>query len=579
MFTDRFLRRSDRSAASNTAKLCKPILLAALAAVFLVISGTQVCKAQDGTFPLPTTPPPTGLQAPLPAAAKSVRYPANADASSPTLASILGDKATKPIDIQQAVAIALYTNRTLALAEEALLSAQGHTAETKSALNPTVGSSYTATQLNQGTSVNLGGQNITIVNATQQQFGVQATLPLDISGLLHAATSQAKFMEISTRLDINRARNQIVLEVKSAFYDSLRARALLEVAQEALKNSLARQSDAQKRLDAGVVAPYDLQRAATDVASSQLQLISAKNQVSQSLYALKNAIGIDLSSPLSITDAGATQTPPGVIEPDKGPITPPRSASDQPVILDETVRARVKPIIVTDPMPPLPDYRALLTDALATRPEILEAEASISAAKMNITLARRSRYPTLGLVVGGTYTPNVAGFGAQSTAGSAVLSLNVPLIDGGVEKARMTQARANVAQAITEKRIAVDTITFEMESAYQTLRIARDSLAVANESVALAKEAFRLARVRYTAGVTSQAGLSPLLEVTDAQTALTQAESNQVNALYNYNNARSKVDKAVGRYAFVFNSGKEPTFVGFPAPPSAKALGKKTGAP
>ena len=74
-------------------------------------------------------------------------------------------------------------------------------------------------------------------------------------------------------------------------------------------------------------------------------------------------------------------------------------------------------------------------------------------------------------------------------------------------------------------------------------------------------ESYRLARVRYTNGV------STLVEVSDAQNALTLAENNQVNALYDYNDARATLDKAAGRYAYL-NNGP-----GFAAPPPPRVTG------
>ncbi|HLJ55716.1 MAG TPA: TolC family protein, partial [Chthonomonadaceae bacterium] len=98
---------------------------------------------------------------------------------------------------------------------------------------------------------------------------------------------------------------------------------------------------------------------------------------------------------------------------------------------------------------------------------------------------------------------------------------------------------------------------------------ARDQVAVANQALAQAREAFDLARTRYNAGVATRAGLSPLLEVSDAQAALTLAETNQVNALYDYNQSRGQLDRAIGRYSFV------PNGPGFVSVPSAKTLGKQ----
>jgi outer membrane protein TolC len=60
-----------------------------------------------------------------------------------------------------------------------------------------------------------------------------------------------------------------------------------------------------------------------------------------------------------------------------------------------------------------------------------------------------------------------------------------------------------------------------------------------------------VSQVRYLAGVSQQTGVSPQLELSNAQISLTQAESNRVNALYDYNVARAQLDHAMGRYAFV----------------------------
>ena len=121
--------------------------------------------------------------------------------------------------------------------------------------------------------------------------------------------------------------------------------------------------------------------------------------------------------------------------------------------------------------------------------------------------------------------------------------------------ARVTQARADVATAETNRRQAVDVVNLDVRTAYLNLLQSRDRVAVANQALSEAVESFRLARVRYTNGV------STLVEVSDAQNALTQAENNQVNALYDYNNARASLDKAAGRYAYLGNAA------GFPAPP------------
>ena len=88
---------------------------------------------------------------------------------------------------------------------------------------------------------------------------------------------------------------------------------------------------------------------------------------------------------------------------------------------------------------------------------------------------------------------------------------------------------------------------------------------MANVGLSQAREASRLAQVRYSAGVSQQVGVSPILELSAAQTSLTQAQGNLVNALYDYNTARAQLDRAVGRYSYTRNSP------GYASPPAIKA--------
>lgn len=518
-----------------------------------------------GVVKLPDTAPPTGQQTPLPNPALRIPKPDKPLYRSPGLAALSEALRNRPITINDAVAIALAVNRDLATAGSALLRAQGRTDETRAAFNPTLGSTLSFTQLSQAQNATINGVSVPLVNDQQRQIGVQATLPLDISGLLRAATDQAKFQEVAARLDINRTRNQIVVNVKNAFYGVLRAQALVVVNQESLQNSLTNLDDAQKKLQDGTVARFDVIRAQTAVANAQQQLISARNQVSLAFANLNNAIGVDIDTPLQVASEGAVETPPEAANLTYNPVPPssPPPAEAQPAQDNLTQTA----VVVTNPLTLGPEYDTVLREALQTRPEILQADATIAAAKKGILLAQRSQLPSLNLSWGLTYAPDAAGFSPIETQWQAVASISLPIFDGGVARARVRQSRADVATAETSKRTSIDTVTLDVRQAYLNLIQARNQVIVANQGLIEARESYRLARVRYNAGVSAQAGVSPLLELSDAQNALTQAQSTQVNALYDYNNARAQLDRAIGRYSFV-NNGP-----GYAAPPPPKATG------
>jgi outer membrane protein len=540
--------------------------------------GTQTPPQQTGTpqsmptgvTPLPSAPPPTGLQAKLPAAQRQLPRPDKPTLVSPTLTDLYGRAPVGPIDIQQAVAIALGNSRSLEQANEALLQARGRTSEVRAGFNPTLGGSFTYTRLNTGQSATFSNgnqtENIPLVNADQPVLSATATLPIDISGQIRAATDQAHFNEVAARIDVNRTRNQVVSDVKTAFYNVLRAQALVVVAQETLQDDLDRLSDAQKKLNAGTVAPFDVLRAQTDVANAQQQLITARSNVSLEIATLNNVLGVNIDAPTQVTDRDAVQDPPGVApptvapnSPNGAPAQPSAPAPAQSAAPAGGQGANTNAAAVTLDLGA--DYAAVVREALLNRPEVLESDAQLAAARQGIRIALRGHLPSLALSAGVTYSPNQAGFSPQTTSGQFVLSLTMPIFDGDVTRGRLVQARALVAQAETARRQNVDLVNLDVRSAYLTLLQARDRVAVANQALAEAQESYRLARVRYTNGI------STLVEVSDAQAALTQAENNQVNALYDYNNARSTLDKAAGRYSYVANGP------GYAAPPTARVTG------
>ena len=394
----------------------------------------------------------------------------------------------------------------------------------------------------------------------QPGYGLAATVPIDISNVLSSATSQARFEEVAAKLDLSRIRNETVFSVESAYYAVLRAKALVRVGVQDLQNSLDRLNDSEVRYKAQSVAYLDVLRAQTDVANSQRQVISAQNALSNTVAQLNNAMGIEVTTPTQVTTTGAISEPPGVAPPSLPPPAPNGSSEKG---LEGMVPA---PDPSTITVPPGPDSAREVGSkilqatqlgarvpggperrALSTRPEILEADANIAAAKKGIVIAEKSILPSLS--IGAGYFDLRSVTGTRYDEPQAFVGLTVPLFDSGLARSRVQEARASVSEAVTQKRLEIDTVTLDVQQAYLALVQARDQVAVANQALTEARGAFDIARIRYNVGVSSRAGISPLLEVSDAQAALTLADQNQVNALYDYNRARAQLDRAIGRFA------------------------------
>jgi outer membrane protein len=83
-------------------------------------------------------------------------------------------------------------------------------------------------------------------------------------------------------------------------------------------------------------------------------------------------------------------------------------------------------------------------------------------------------------------------------------------------------------------------IAQEVSNALLNARSGERNVATAEAALKSAREDYRLARVRY------EAGRSTLVEVLDALAARTRAESNAVQAQYNFAIARDTLRRAVG---------------------------------
>jgi len=428
------------------------------------------------------------------------------------------------VTLAEAVQLAVNNSNALRLSAEAVNRARGRVNEQRAGYLPSATATASFTRLDEGSSFQIAGQNgqlqnVTIVNQNQKQLTLGANLPLDIAGLIGAAVQQTEFQEIAARLDFNRTRNEVVLDAKNAYFDILRAKALVDVADQAVKNAQDQVTTAEANLRAGTGTRFDVLRAQTGLANAQQNLIAARNRVNLTTATLNNVLGLDQNTPTETVDTQEETTPADT------------------------------------------NFPALVTEAYGTRPEILQSDANIRAAEKGVRLAQRSVLPSLGVGFNFQYQPDAAGFTPKTTSYATVATVTMPIFDQGLSRARTQQARADVNTARVNKQVTLDNIALDVRQQYLALIEAQDRLNVTTAALAEAQEQFRLAQVRFRAGVTAVPGGSPILEISDAQAALTQAQSNQVNAQYDLQNAKARLDRAVGRYSYDA-TGR----VGLPAP-------------
>lgn len=405
---------------------------------------------------------------------------------------------TQPLTVDQALETAFRYSPTIRQALDRIERARGAVAEARANFNPQFNAQ--ATYVRQGPKVSFAvpgtTQSVDIVPPYNTTAQATAFLPLDISRRLRYASEIARLQFELDYLDMLSASEQLILNVRRACYNLLRAEGQKDVAQAAVDVAAAHVKDAEARFAAGVAAQFDVTSAQTNLANLNQRLVQAQNAVEIARTDLNRVMGIDVNAPTRV------------------------AASDLSVsVTDVDIPARVQ-------------------QAQTRRPIVKAAQSAVELSRRNVRLQRTGILPTLGLSGGYVYNFNTVGFSSDKDSWNAAVTLSMPIWDGGITKARVQQARADVKlaeDAVSEALLGVGT---EARIASLNLEEAAKRVATAAQNVALAEEALRLATVRYNAGI------SILVEVTDAEASLTEARVNHVNAQYDYATALAELQRA-----------------------------------
>ena len=103
---------------------------------------------------------------------------------------------------------------------------------------------------------------------------------------------------------------------------------------------------------------------------------------------------------------------------------------------------------------------------------------------------------------------------------------------------RVADSKTRAAMALANS--IADTISFQINESYQQLIAARKGIDRAIPAVEQARENYRLVRARAVQGDATSA------DMTDAQTALTRAEQDRMNSIYDHLSSPAKLEYAMG---------------------------------
>ncbi len=303
--------------------------------------------------------------------------------------------------------------------------------------------------------------------------------------------------------DIYRAKeNEIIANVRRAFYSVLLAREGSAIMRSTLQNAEDNLNNARALAEAGLISEYDGLRAEVSYENLKPDVMKAEDDYTIALNSLRIAMGVSADQPIEVV---------GLL---------------QPEIVDEVQLTNA------------------VEDAVKMNPslEALRKQADVNEAIVSI---ERSNYlPTLSAF--GNYQmqaqKNQFNFSTNDFIGSSVVGLNLSfnIFKGFQTNARVEQATLDHRRSQEQLAAMESNLRTQVESMILRLRWAQKQIGVHEKTIAQAEKGYRIASTRFASGSGTQ------LEVNDAQLALNRAQVNRVEAIYQYLLAATDIEQALG---------------------------------
>ncbi len=410
------------------------------------------------------------------------------------------------LSLKEAVDIALGAggNPRVGIAEETVSQSKSRSAQVRSALLPNVDGSVGQSNRTENLEAFglgfrlpiLGIQFPTFVGPFNV-FDARATASqsaFDLSAIRRYQASRTGIDQAESETE--NAQDVITGGVARAYLAAVRADASVETASANVRLAKDLLDLASSLKTAGSATGIEVTRAQVQLSQARQSALVAENGRRRAYFLLLNSIGMDLTTPVELTEALA-----------------------------------FLPVDVTAP-------DQALKIAFDTRNDWKAQAKREESAELTYSSIKWERLPSVGL------------FGDYGTIGTSInnaiptrtygFTVRVPVFDGGRRDARRGEAASQLRQERLRTHELHDQIDLEVRTALDNLKSSIDLVKTAEEGLALSENELAQAERRYRAGV----GTS--VEVTDAQTRLQRARDDRILALYYYNLSRIDLGTAMG---------------------------------
>ena len=279
-------------------------------------------------------------------------------------------------------------------------------------------------------------------------------------------------------------RADILLATVRAYYNVLRAQSVLTVAQETVNARSLVADQVTALAENKLKSTLDKSFADVNLADARLLLLQAQNDLASAKAELAETMGLP-----SQTDF---------------------------VLADEPL---------PDKMPDSAD--GLIQEAIANRPELKSLRFEQSSAERFVKAEHALNYPTVAAIGAAGVVPTGEAI-IPRTYGAAGVNVSIPIFNGGLFKARQSEAEFKAQVAAKNVDDLANRVMRDVRVAYLNARTAFERIGLTDQLLAQAQLSVDLSKARY------DLGLSSIVELSQAQLNLTSAQIAAASARFDY---------------------------------------------
>jgi outer membrane protein len=399
------------------------------------------------------------------------------------------------LTLAEAQRLAIQNNPSFSAARYNAAAAYQVAPQYKAAFEPSFSGSLTGVGADNGSRLAAGGLNNPVVY-NRIGSGLSVGQLLTDFGRTSNLMAMAKLQAAAQDQVTEATRAEILLATSRAYFAVLRAHSVLTVAAQTVAARQTVSDQVTALMESKLKSTLDVSFANVNLADAKLLLVQAQNDVKAADADLATAIGLPNEADFNLSE---------------------------------------------EPMPdPLPDKAAdLIGQAIQNRPELKDLRLRQSAAERFTKAEHALYFPSVGVAGAAGFVPtgvaNVPG-----RYGAIGMNVTVPIFNGGLFKARQTEAELK-AKAVNENvHDLQNRIVRDVRVAWLNATTAYDRMGLTRQLLDQATQALDLAQTRY------DNALGNIVELSTAQLNLTAAQIAVANAHYDYQTQRVMLDYQTG---------------------------------